>query len=251
MGLNLSHNTAHILAPGDKAFITAAFHKAAASAHDTAQVVADVGVPHRAGIDAACYGAAGIARDTAGVRGRIRGIQIGGFGKIHAEIQPDILGIDGGVHAFGVYRCAAAAGDKAAAVVSYNTAGAVVTGYIAFRTTGAERSVIHTRDAAGIGLADNGSDERTVFNRTIVFPRNTAHGQSVAAGGDNSLNRQVFDYRRWLQDSKQSGGRQVLGQRKTADGMSAAVEAAAEGGYGGKIRFLQRNIRREQHLLIL
>ena len=122
---------------------------------------------------------------------------------------------------------------------------------LAFRTAGAERSVIHTRNATGIGLTDNGSDERTVFNRTIVFPRNTAHGQSVAAGGDNSLNRQVFDYRRWLQDSKQSGGRQALGQRKTADGMSAAVEAAAEGGYGGKIRFLQRNIRREQHLLIL
>lgn len=61
MGLDLTHNTAHILPAHEGAAVLAVFNEAAVPAGNAAQIIADVRITDGAGIAGGGNGAAGIA----------------------------------------------------------------------------------------------------------------------------------------------------------------------------------------------
>ena len=250
MGLDLAHNAAHILAPGDMTFIAAVFHQAAGSAHDAAQIVANVRIAHFASIDAVYKASAGVSGNAAGILRGIRDAHIRGLGKVQIEVQVDILNIHCRIHALGIHGHTAAAGKNRAVIVAHNAAGVVFSGDAALGCAVCQGAFTSARHAANIGLALYRAGKGAVFQGTVVFAHDAAGVFPVSFRSDSALNIQVLHHCGGLKNTEQAGRRDTPGHIQIPDGMAAAVKAAAEGGDGFKIRSLQGNICQQINLHI-
>ena len=247
LGLQLPGHAAHVFAAQNRPGVGAAVQIAGLAAHHAADVIAHVGIAHRAGVGAALQNAAGPPGDAADVGGGghvLRGVQL-----LPVHVGQVLLRLHlGGIDAAGVPALDQAAqvppgdaahivlpGDRAAEgavddlsselVDAHHTAHGVAPLHAALRGALA--------DDAGIAAGDGGH---------FVFP---------VAGPDRGLHRQVLDHGPLLHIAEQPPGVAAARDGQAGDGVALAVERPAEGGDGGKAAAAEIDVVSQHHRLSL
>ena len=250
MGLNLTHNAAHILPTHEGAAVLAVFNEAAVPAGNAAQIIADVRIADGAGIAGGGNGAAGIAGDTAGVAGGIGYMQVCLPAQIQIEVQIQLGNVNRRIHTFRVDGHGVAAADDFAVVIADNTAGSVAAGEAALGGAAVQGAVIAAGDATGIAFAGNGAGEGAVFQAAVVFACDAAGIAALSPGLHGALHGQIPNPAGGLDNTEKARRGKVAGEVQIGDHMAVALKDAAEGGNGLEVHPSEGNIRLQNHPLI-
>ena len=250
MGLDLTHNAAHILPTHEVAAVLAVFNEAAVPAGNAAQIIADVRIADGTGIAGGSNGAAGIAGDTAGVAGRIGHMQIRLSAQIQVEVQIQLGNVDRRIHTFGVDGHGVAAADDLAVVIAGDAAGAVAAGEAALGGAAVQGAIVAARDAAGIAFAGDGAGEGAVFQAAVVFACDAAGIAALSPGLHSALHGQIPNPTGGLDNAEQACRGKVSGDIQVRNHMTVALENTAKGGNGRKVHLAEGNVRLQHHLLV-
>ena len=242
VGLHLADDAADLLAAQDAAAVGAVFNKAGLTPDDAADVVAHVLIAHGPGVHAGAEGAGGEARDAAGVGVVVD--ELGGGVEVR-DAQAGEVGVyllagrvdGGGVHA----------ADYAAQVLARDAAGVVLAGDGAgdaavFDDAGL---FVGADEAAGGGQGLYRAVEGAVADGAGVVAREAARVLGGAAGRDAAREVELLDLGAGLDVAEKARVRAVRREVQARYRVAAALEHAAEGGDGGKLRAREVDVRLE------
>ena len=248
---DLADHTANILTAMDRTRIFTSSDVAAISADDTTEVIADVGITHRTGVAAAHNDSCRITGNAAGVAGCRAGIHVREAVYVHGEVHIDLHGVNGRIDAFCVDLHGIAAGLNQAGVISSDAAGGFFSHKSAVGTAASDSATIRACNAADIFNTFHGSGKGNIFEGTAVVANDAANKFSITGRHGSTCNIQVLHNRRGLQIAEQTCRHHAVCNRKTADGVSVSLKAAAKSGNGKKIRTRKGNVGIQNELFIL
>ena len=242
--LDLTGDAANVLAAVDRAGICIVEQIPARHARNAADIVADMLIADRAGIFADCDQTSIPARDAAcGGRGE-EGLRSGEIGKVERHIDLDIAETQRSVYIIDIDAAAVRAMPDGARILARNAARGVRTLPLALKRAADNLpgGLIAAHDAADLRVALHHAGERAADDSAVIFARDAAAGDLVAARSYRARNIQVCHASAGQNRAEQSGRAGVLGEIEIGDGMPAPLKRAAEGGCGRKVHAGERNV---------
>ena len=232
--LQLSGNAAHVLPTQNGAGVGATVQIPGLPPGDAADVVAHMGIAHRAGVDAALQdsrGEAGDAADVGAGRHIFRRVELLRIEVLQAHLRVHLGGVD------------------AAAVLALDDAAQILSGDAAHIVFSCDRAGKGAVDDLALGLVDarQAADgvcaadlprKAAVTHRSPVAAGQAADGVLPVGGSSAAFHGQVLHHAGGLDVTEQPPHIAAAGDGHAGDGVSLAFKGAAKGGDGSEFPLL-------------
>ena len=245
--LQLAHDAAHVLPPADGAGVDAAIQPAGAATSNAADVIADLVIAHGAAVGAALDGALGIACHTADVRisrDVFHGVQLGQICIVGLGIVFQIVGVD---------AAAVGTAGQGPAVFAHHAGGGMFAGNAAGEGTAHQLAAgfIDTYQTADAVITHDGAGGDAVQDPSGVAAGQQAQIILMPIGVDGAHDRQILNGGAVLNVTEQTPDVAAAGEGQAGDGVSVALECAAEGGNRSEVNTVEVKIVLQDHSLSL
>ena len=202
-------------------------------------------IANRAGIFADCDQASIPARDAAcGGRGE-EGLRGGKIGKIKRGVDLNVAEAQRRVDVVNIDAACIRAVPDGARILARDAARGGRALHLALERAADDLAghLIAARNAADLRVALHHAGERAADDSAVIFARDAAAGDLIAARSYRARNIQVCHASAGQNRAEQSGRAGIFREIEIGDGMPAPFKRAAEGGCRRKVHAGKRNIR--------
>ena len=201
-------------------------------------------IADRAGIFADCDQASIPARNAAGGGRGEEGLRGGKIGKIKRGVDLNVAEAQRRVDVVNIDAACIRAVPDGARILTRDAARGGRALHLALERAADDlaRHLIAAHDAADLRVALHHAGERAADDSAVIFARDAAAGDLIAARSYRARNIQVCHASAGQNRAEQSGRAGVLGEIEIGDGMSASFKRAAEGGCRRKVHAGKRNV---------
>ena len=241
--LQLAHDAAHVLSSADGAGVDTAIQPAGAAAGNAADIIADLVIAHGAAVGAALDGALGIACHTADVR-----ISRDVFHRVNLG-QICIVGLGIVFQIVGVDAAAVGTAGQGPAVFAHHAGGGMFAGNAAGEGTAHQLAAgfIDTYQTADAVITHDGAGGDAVQDPPGVAAGQQAQFILMPIGVDGARHRQILNGGAVLNVTEQTPDVAAAGKGQAGDGVSVALECAAEGGNRSEVNTVEVKIVLQDH----